>query len=95
MRMLLAFTAATLAATPAIAAEPAEGRFTHDGYTYVYKSVEKDGRKVITGRRFPGSTPFRLVVSGDRVSGVTNGVRVAFKLNEVERLDSVERLAAR
>lgn len=97
MRMLLTIsaTAAVLAGTPAIAADSAETRFEHDGYTYVYKAEESAGRKIITGRRFPGNADFRLVVNGDRVRGVTNGMPVSFKLSDVKRFKANEQLASR
>lgn len=97
MRMLFAIsaTAAALIAAPATAGDPAETRFKHEGYTYAYTAEDSGERKIITGRRYPGNTPFRLVVNGDRVRGVTGGTPVSFKLSEVERIGSVERLAAR
>lgn len=97
MRMLLTIsaTAAVLAGSPAIAGESAETRFEHDGYTYVYKAEETKGRKVITGRRYPGNAVFRLVVKGDRVSGLSDGRPVSFKLSDVRRLGETERLASR
>ncbi|RJF90539.1 hypothetical protein D3876_09930 [Sphingomonas cavernae] len=95
MLLTISATAAVLTGVPAIAGEPATTRFEHDGYSYVYKTRESAGRKIITGHRFPGNSPFRLVVNGDRVSGISDGRPVSFKLSEVERFDSGEQLAVR
>ncbi|MCJ8159199.1 hypothetical protein [Sphingomonas sp. LaA6.9] len=97
MRMLLTISAtvAALAGTSAIAASSTETTFEHDGYTYIYKSEVNDGRKVISGRRFPGNVPFRLVVNNGRVRGTTDGRPVSFKLSEIESLNAGEQIAAR
>lgn len=75
-----------LAAVPAVAAEPAQ-RFTREGVTYVYTTKVAQGRTVITGRADGGST-FRLVVKGNRVSGTSGGLPVAFALADVQRTDT-------
>lgn len=75
----LAFAAVLLPATVS-AAEP-ERRFTRDGTTYVYTvTPAAGGRQVIEGRRLPGNSAFRLVVRGARVSGVSGGYPVSFRV---------------
>lgn len=78
---ILAAAAAALTSTIGMA-EDAKQSFVHDGSTYVYSTVQVNGRKVITGRRLPSGQTFRLVVNGDRVSGVSGGVPVAFRTTE-------------
>lgn len=89
MRTLLIATAAAAVAASAPAA--AETRFEHDGYTYVYKAEAKGDRQIVSGHRFPGNAPFRLVVRGDKVSGTSNGVPVSFRTAQVERLVGVDK----
>ncbi len=63
--------------TPAIARE-AQTTFTHEGVSYAYTVTAADnGTRVIEGTATPGSD-FRLVVSGNRVSGKANGMPVSF-----------------
>jgi len=54
--------------------------FTRDGvnYTYTVTNVDADTR-ILEGTASPGS-PFRLVVSGNRVSGKANGIPVSFNV---------------
>jgi len=84
MRILLTIAAAAAALTSTIgmAASP-EQRFTHDGRTYAYTRTDLgDGRQLIEGRRVDGNKPFRLVVSGKRVSGTVGNVPVAFRTTD-------------
>lgn len=79
------FTILALLATAAVPApllaRDAGQRFTRDGETYVYTEKRtEDGRRVISGRRLPSGSAFRLVVSGDRVDGISGGQPVAFRL---------------
>ena len=75
---IIAAAAAALTSTIGMAA-PAEQRFVHEGSTYVYTSTQDNGHQVIDGRRYPSGQKFHLIVRGDRVSGVSGGVPVAFK----------------
>jgi hypothetical protein len=78
---IIAVAATALTSTIGMAAET-EQSFVHEGSTYVYTSKMNDGRQVIDGHRFPSGQTFHLVVRGDRVSGTSNGVPVAFKTAE-------------
>ena len=89
MRMLSKFivsgalgTVFSLAA-PA-SAEEGKQRFTHEGYTYVYNVRETRVGQVITGRRYPDASAFNLAVKKGKVSGTSNGVRVAFNLESAQ-----------
>ncbi len=88
MRMLSKFiaagalTAITAIAAPASAEEAAKQRFTHEGYTYVYDVKDTKSGKVISGRRFPDAVAFNLSVKNGRVSGVSGGQPVAFRVEE-------------
>jgi hypothetical protein len=63
--------------TPAMARDAAT-KFTHEGVSYTYTvTTVGDDTRIIEGTATPGS-PFRLVVSGDRVSGKANGIPVSF-----------------
>ena len=69
----------TLFVPAALLANGPEHRFTHKGVTFRYTVTTTDsGRKVITGRQSDGSA-FRLVVSGDRVAGLSGGQPVSFR----------------
>ncbi len=78
---ILAAVAAALTSTIGMA-EDAKQSFVHDGSTYVYTTSVVNGRQVISGRRLPSGQTFRLIVRGDRVSGVSGGVPVAFRTTE-------------
>lgn len=66
---------------PASAKDDASS-FTHKGVTYKYKVTQiSDTRRVIEGTATPGNT-FRLVVSGNRVSGTANSMPVTFSVEE-------------
>jgi len=77
-----ALTAITAIAAPASAEEAAKQRFTHEGYTYVYDVKDTKSGKVISGRRFPDAVAFNLSVKNGRVSGVSGGQPVAFRVEE-------------
>ena len=76
-----AFGAAIAAVAPA-QAEEAKQRFTHEGYTYVYDVKDTKSGKVISGRRYPDAVAFNLAVKNGKVSGVSGGHSVAFKVDD-------------
>jgi hypothetical protein len=87
MRMLSKFIVAgaisAIAATAAQAEDAApKQRFTHEGYTYVYQVKDTKAGKTISGRRFPDAVAFNLSVRDGKVSGVSGGQSVAFKVDE-------------
>lgn len=88
MRMLSKFVAASALsaviaiAAPAQAEEAGKQRFTHEGYTYVYEVKDSKTGKVISGRRFPDAVAFNLSVKNGKVSGVSGGQQVSFKVDE-------------
>lgn len=87
MRMLSKFVlsalfAADAANAPAHAEDAAKQKFTHEGYTYVYDVKDTKTGKVISGRRYPDAVAFNLSVKNGRVSGVSGGQSVAFKVDE-------------
>ena len=88
MRMLSKFVAASALsaiiaiAAPAQAEEAGKQRFTHEGYTYVYEVKDSKTGKVISGRRFPDAVAFNLSVKNGKVSGVSGGQPVSFKVDE-------------
>ncbi|EXS70163.1 hypothetical protein [Sphingobium sp. Ant17] len=77
-----ALSAFVAIATPAQAEEAGKQRFTHEGYTYVYEVKDTKTGKVISGRRFPDAVAFNLSVKNGKVSGVSGGQNVAFKVDE-------------
>lgn len=88
MRMLSKFIvtgalgAIVAVAAPAQAEEAGKQRFTHEGYTYVYEVKDTKSGKVISGRRFPDAVAFNLAVKNGKVSGVSGGQSVAFKVED-------------
>jgi len=87
MRMLskIVLTGAFGAAIAAIApaqAEEGKQRFTHEGYTYVYEVKDTKTGKLISGRRYPDAVAFNLAVKNGKVSGLSGGQPVAFKVEE-------------
>ena len=85
MRMLSKFiltgAVGTLAAALAPAhAEEGKQRFTHEGYVYQVKDT-KTGR-LVSGRRYPDAVAFNLAIKNGKVSGVSGGQPVAFKVEE-------------
>lgn len=81
MRTLKLIAAAAVALTSTIGmAQSPEQRFVHAGSTYVYTTAPSGERgTVIAGQRLPGGEAFRLIVRGDRVTGTSGGVPVAFR----------------
>ncbi|OHD04012.1 MAG: hypothetical protein A3H25_14330 [Sphingomonadales bacterium RIFCSPLOWO2_12_FULL_63_15] len=77
-----ALSAFVAIAAPAQAEEAGKQRFTHEGYTYVYEVKDTKTGKVISGRRFPDAVAFNLSVKNGKVSGVSGGQNVAFKVDE-------------
>lgn len=87
MRMLSKFFIPALVAmgaatAPVHAEEAAKQKFTHEGYTYVYDVKDTKTGKVISGRRYPDAVAFNLSVKNGRVSGVSGGQAVAFKVED-------------
>lgn len=86
MRMLSKFIVAgalsAIAATAAQAEDTAEQRFTHEGYTYVYEVKDTKTGKLISGRRYPDSVAFNLAVKNGKVSGVSGGQQVNFRVED-------------
>jgi hypothetical protein len=82
MQKLVSILALLAAVAPApLLAQTRTERFTRDGQTYVYTvSDAAGGRRVIEGRRLPAGSSFRLVVTGDRVDGMSGGVPVSFRV---------------
>jgi hypothetical protein len=86
MRMLSKFIVAgalsAIAATAAQAEDTAKQRFTHEGYTYVYEVKDTKTGKLISGRRYPDSVAFNLAVKNGKVSGVSGGQQVNFRVED-------------
>ncbi len=78
---IIAAAAAALTSSIGMAGEPQKS-FVHEGSTYVFTSTQAGERQVIDGHRYPSGQAFHLVVRGNRVSGVSGGVPVAFKTAE-------------
>ncbi len=79
---ILAAVTAAVTATATVEARAPRQSFTHEGYTYIYSSQVSGDHQVISGRRYPSGTPFRLVVRGDRVSGFAGGYPVSFRATQ-------------
>lgn len=87
MRMLSKFVISALFAlgaanAPVHAEEAGKQKFTHEGYTYVYDVKDTKTGKVISGRRYPDAVAFNLSVKNGRVSGVSGGQSVDFKVKD-------------
>ena len=88
MRMLSKFVVAgalsaiVAIAAPAQAEDSAKQRFTHEGYTYVYEVKDTKTGQVISGRRFPDAVAFNLAIKNGKVSGVSGGQSVSFKVDD-------------
>lgn len=94
MRKTILFLAAAAAAlTSTIGMARDQQRFVHQGNTYVYTSKQVADRQVIDGRRYPSGSAFHLVVRGDRVTGVSGGVPVAFKTATASGATAIETAA--
>ncbi len=87
MRMLSKFVlsavvAAGAVSAPAHAEDAAKQQFTHEGYTYVYDVKDTKTGQMISGRRYPDAVAFNLSVKNGRVSGVSGGQQVSFKVED-------------
>ena len=95
-KTLLAVALIASLAAPAFAGDKsAQKTFTRDGETYVYTSVAKANRVVISGTAYPEGSSFELVVRGDTVSGVSGGVPVSFTVKDAQAQLMPAKLAAR
>ena len=74
---LLPVALAATAISPAFASEPVT--FERDGVSYTYTVEQVGNRRIIEGEATPGE-PFRLVVSGNWVTGEANGIPVSFRV---------------
>jgi hypothetical protein len=82
-KFIVAGALSVIAATAVQAEEAApKQRFTHEGYTYVYQVKDTKSGKMISGRRFPDAVAFNLAVKNGKVSGMSGGQPVAFKVEE-------------
>jgi hypothetical protein len=68
-------------AAPAYAGEkPTEITFQRDGETYTYTRTEKAGLVILNGR-FPTGDRFELIVRGNKVTGIVDGVRASYPIS--------------
>ncbi len=82
-KLIVAGVVSATVATAAYAEDAApKQRFSHEGYTYVYQVKDTKAGKVISGRRFPDAVAFNLAVKNGKVSGVSGGQQVAFKVED-------------
>jgi hypothetical protein len=96
MRALSILAVGGIALTSSLAfARDGEQRFTHEGNTYVYNTTVENGRTVISGSRLPGGDAFRLVIDGDKVTGVAGGTPVAFRASSAKGAAAGVQLAAK
>lgn len=80
------FTAAAALVVLPVAAHAEDARtFSHEGVDYVYTTEQKGKATVIKGTA-AGGVPFRLVVSGNRVTGTYNFHNVNFVVKNGEKL---------
>jgi hypothetical protein len=80
-------TVAALVALPVAAhAEATEEarNFSHEGVNYVYTTEQQGDVTVIEGKA-AGAVPFRLYVSGNRVTGSYNNRTVAFRVQDAKQ----------
>lgn len=84
------FTAAAALVALPVAAHAEDARtFSHEGVDYVYTAEQKGKATVIEGTA-TGGVPFRLVVSGNRVTGTYNFQNVNFNVKSAQNaLDKV------
>ena len=95
-KTLLAAALVISLAAPAFAQDkPAQKTFTRDGETYVYTSVAKANRVVISGTSYPDGGNFELVVRGDNVSGISGGMPVSFTVKGAQAKLMPAAMAAR
>ncbi|QDK31254.1 MULTISPECIES: hypothetical protein [Sphingomonadaceae] len=86
--------AAALAAVFATSAQAEDARsFSHDGVHYNYTTAQKGKVTVISGTA-SGQVPFRLYVSGNRVTGTYNSRNVDFRLADARNALATEQAAA-
>jgi hypothetical protein len=78
-KLLIAATAATLLAAPALA-DDRQTVFERDGQTYAYTTTVAEEGTVIEGRTVPQNVPFRLVVRGRNAAGRVDGRPVSFRI---------------
>lgn len=80
------FTAAAALVALPIAAHAEDARtFSHEGVDFVYTTEQKGKATVIQGTA-DGGVPFRLVLSGNRVTGTYNFHNVNFVVKNGEKL---------
>jgi hypothetical protein len=81
MKTFIAVLALAAAFIPSsLLAQTSHHRFTQSGTTYVYAvTPAKNGRQVIEGHRLPTGSAFRLVMTGNRVDGMSGGQPVSFR----------------
>ena len=94
--LLAAATAVAAISSPAFAKDAGPERsFTRDGQTYVYTVVSNGKRVVISGRHYPSGSDFELIVRGDRITGVSGGQPVSFKVPNAQAKLAPTALASR
>ena len=72
----------TLALLSSVAAAPAMAEsFTRDGLTYDYETTSVGADRLIVGKIKESGKDFRLLVSGNKVSGRVGTVSVRFKVD--------------
>lgn len=76
-KTIIAATAVSLAAVPAVAHASDAREFSHEGVDYTYTTAQKGSVTVINGHTTAG-IPFRLFVKGERVTGTYNNRPVSF-----------------
>ncbi len=96
-RSLIALTAAFALTVPgiALADAPEPISFVHNGVEYSYTIAQQGEARVLTGAANHGAVPFRLRVSGKRVSGTFNGQPIEFSLRDVQHQQGIVIVAAR
>lgn len=96
-RTFLAAAALIVAiSAPAFAKDTAPQRkFTRDGQTYVYTMVTKANRVIISGRRYPSGSTFKLIVRGNQVSGFSGSEPVSFTVPNAQARLRPTAIAAR
>jgi hypothetical protein len=96
-RSIIALSAAFALAIPglALADAPEPITFVHNGVDYNYTVAQEGQTRVLTGTANHGAVPFRLRVSGKRVSGTFNGQPIDFALRDVQHQQGIVIVAAR
>lgn len=84
---------ALLAVAPAYAGPVTT--FERDGEKFVYTTEMRGDRAIITGRRYPSGSAFRLVVRGDSVRGFSGGFPVRMTIADAHAKVAASGLAAR